>query len=264
MDPLRTHANYLQESLKLMVCYVSELTCRREPPVPIDEALELRTDILRRTVHFDGRHPAYSLEPANAAWDGLRAQLAERIFAHADVADTDALETECWTILQPLVEPIAREHYERSLQDGQGPYQCWSFDTRANAPGAIPLHVRNAYRPASPFSAAHRPQLVERLLRLLHDAQAAHPAATRLRCGSWLNQLPPFLSLFPPSWSASFVASDYSSGTYGHWGQYMDHRGAFHLHNGAALRRTGRHPYAAGTCQCDIAEVIRHLREQSV
>ena len=149
MDPLRTHANYLQESLKLMVCYVSELTCRREPPVPIDEALELRTDILRRTVHFDGRHPAYSLEPANAAWDGLRAQLAERIFAHADVADTDALETECWTILQPLVEPIAREHYERSLQDGQGPYQCWSFDTKANDPGAITLHVRNAYRPAS-------------------------------------------------------------------------------------------------------------------
>ena len=264
MDPLAAHADFFEGSLRLKVCYIRHLTCHRDPLVPMGEALELRTDILRKTMHFDGRHPGQGLDPPIAAWDDLKAQLADRILAHAEAADTDALEEECWAILQPLVEPMLHKDYERALQSGQGPYRCWSFDIREQEPNTINLHVNNAYQPASPFSAEYKPQLIECLLRLLHDAQAAHPNATRLRCGSWLNQLPPFLALFPPSWKTSFVKSDYSSGTFGHWGQYMDHRGAFHRQNGAALRRTYLHPYASGSCQCDIAEAIRHLQDQTV
>ena len=44
--------------------------------------------------------------------------------------------------------------------------------------------------------------------------------------------------------------------------RHMDHRGAFHQRNGEALHRTGRHPYAYGTCHCAIAEAIRHLRDK--
>lgn len=261
MDPLTAHADYVEGALKLSICYARELTCRRDPLVPMDEALEQRTDILRKTIHFDGRHPAYGLDPRNAAWDDLKAQLADRICAHAAAADTDALEAECWAILQPLTEPKIREHCEQALQADHAPYFCWRFDIRDNAPDTINLHVSNAYQPESPFAAEHRPHLVQTLLQLLHDAQAAHPTASQLRCGSWLNQLPPFLTLFPPSWRASFAVGDYSSGTFGHWGQYMDHRGAFHQRNGAALRRTGLHPYASGSCHCEIAAAIRHLQD---
>lgn len=238
MDPLAAYADYVEGSLRLMIHYARHLTSRRNPPVPMAEALETRTDILRKTAHFDGRHPAYGLEPRNAAWDDLKAQLAERILAHAETDGTNALEEECWSLLHPLVEPILPESYAHSLQIGRGPYGCWRFDIRDNDPDAINLHVCNAYQPASPFDAEYRPRLVHCLLQLLRDAQAAHPHAIRLRCSSWLNQLPPFLALFPPSWRASFVASDYSSGTAGHWGQYMDHRGAFHRYNGAAVAST--------------------------
>ena len=67
MDPLAAYADYVEGSLRLMIHYARHLTSRRNPPVPMAEALETRTDILRKTAHFDGRHPAYGLEPRNAA-----------------------------------------------------------------------------------------------------------------------------------------------------------------------------------------------------
>ena len=59
---------------------------------------------------------AYGLEPRNAAWDDLKAQLAERILAHAETDGTDALEEECWSLLHPLVEPILPESHPSALQ----------------------------------------------------------------------------------------------------------------------------------------------------
>lgn len=40
-----------------MVWCARALVFHRDPPVPMAEALDKRTDILRKTSHYDGRHP---------------------------------------------------------------------------------------------------------------------------------------------------------------------------------------------------------------
>ena len=154
-----------------MVWCARALVFHRDPPVPMAEALDKRTDILRKTSHYDGRHPAFGLDPPNEAWEGLKAQLADKINAHADAADTTDLEAECWAILQPLVEPGLRQAYADSQPFGRGPYGCWHYDTRESAPDTVNLHVSNAYQPESPFAANNRPRLVQTLLQLLHALQ---------------------------------------------------------------------------------------------
>ena len=267
MDLFAAHVDFTTGSLRLMVHYAHYLICRHNPPVAANEALEKRVDILRKTALYDGRHPGMGLDPPIAEWNALKEQLIERIRARAADGDTADLEGECWALLRPHVESTFSARYEDYRGNAHSPYNCWRYDFNPGAaqqPDGIQLHVANAFQPESPFSAANRPRIVGDLLRLLADATTAHPTAIVFRCSSWLNAFPPFLSLFPPSWAASYSAGEYSVGTYGHWGQYMDHRGAFHQRNAAALRSTGTHPYASGCCQCPIDEAVRHLEAQAV
>ena len=267
MNRFAAHVDFTTGSLRLMVHYAHYLICRRNPPVAANEVLDKRVDILRKTTLYDGRHPCIDLNPPIAEWNTLKEQLIERIRARAAEGATADLEDECWTLLRPHVESAFSARYEDYRGNAHSPYNCWSYDFNSGAaerPDGIQLHFTNAFQPESPFSAANHPRIVSDLLQLLADATAAYPTATVFRCSSWLNKFPPFTSLFPPSWATSYSAGEYSVGTYGHWGQYMDHRGTFHQCNADALRSTGSHPYTSGFCQCPIDEAVRYLKNQTI
>ena len=264
MTPLEAYGDYAEGTLRLMVGYARALAASADAAEPPGQILDRRVDILRHTTLFDGRHPASVLDPPNTAWEALK----ERLIAVLERAADDAVEDACWRILEPLVTPILAERQAHSRQFSQGPYNCWRYEfVAANAGGdenvdRIAIHFSNAYCPHSPFDADHRGPLAADLGRMLADARRAHPTARRVVCGSWLNSLPPFAALFPPEWKASFASRDFSGGTAGFWGQYMDRRGAFHRRNGEQLRATGRHPYVAGVCGCDLGEAIRFVESR--
>lgn len=234
----------------------------------VSEALDTRVDILRKTTVYDGRHPALKMDPPNVGWEDLKNRLEIKIRAHADAVDSRGLEEECWEILEPLISPILHDSSLKSQQFSKGPYACWRYTFAAEyypnpqVANCIDLHFANAYCPESPFSMSHRSHLLESLLQLLLDAKQANPVARQVVCGSWLNQLSPFLSCFPPAWAQSFTPFTTFYGTAGWWGQYMDHRGAFHLKNASAFRRLGSHPHVAGSCYCDLEEAIHHVSKR--
>ncbi len=100
------------------------------------------------------------------------------------------------------------------------------------------------------------------LIRLLRDFQARQPGVTVVRCGTWLNCLPPFLALFPGRWTQGAQPSGRVGYGMGHWGQFADRRGDFHTRNGAAFRETGAFPFPPSTCECPVEEALAHLRER--
>ena len=94
---------------------------------------------------------------------------------------------------------------------------------------------------------------------MLKQGAGENPGASTIWCDSWLNQFELFNALFPPSWAESFIPTYYFA-TFGWWGQYIDHRGAFHRRRAEKLRQSGRHPYSAGASECDLTEAIDHLK----
>jgi len=252
----------------LMIWYVWKLAFHREPPTPISEALDQRVDILRKTMLYDGRHPALGLNPPNEKWDNLKSDLEATFYSHATATNTDALEGKCWEILAPLILPNLREKFQNIRQVIESPYSCWRYSflskhgLKPELINCIDIHFYNAFSPESPFKPPQLHQVTQDLLRVLEDAKKAHTTAKKVVCGSWLNQLPPFLKFFPSTWTESFEAWEFSSGTAGHWGQYMDRRGAFHRHNASKFRDLGKHPYTFGICHCDIDNAIHYVREQ--
>ena len=264
MSNLEAHSDFVVNSLKLMVWYVKELASREAHRISLSEAFDVRVDILRHTILYDGRHPSAVLDPPNTEWENLKSQLGKEIVRTADPGE---LKTKCWEILEPLVMPGLCRGHRRSQQFAEGPFQCWRYGFLPKhhfipeLTECVDVHFANAYQPESPFSRALRSQLITSLQEMLVEAKSAYPRASTAVCGSWLNQFPPFRDLFPAAWGGSFEAWEFSSGTAGHWGQYMDHRGAFHTENAAALRAVGRHPYECGFCYCKIDDILDYIGE---
>ncbi len=259
MDRLTAHRDYTTQVIRLMIWYVWHLS-KCGNPRPIPELLETHVDIMRKTSLFDGRHSAPSgsdgpvgLDPPIPQWDALKAELATRIAAHGG-PDTARLEDACWSLLEPYISPKLQE-----APAAEYPYECWDYNLLEQYPNIINLHFANAYRPDSPFEKC-QPALVATLLRLIEEAVAAHPTLTRVLCASWLNQFQPFAALFPPTWSASFKPVVNYLANDDWWCQYMDKRGVFHQARGRQFRHSKAHPYRSGVCQCDVSEVVDHLR----
>jgi hypothetical protein len=122
----------------------------------------------------------------------------------------------------------------------------------------IAIHFANAYVPESPFRDRRR-DLVATLRALLREVAEDCPDAKWVHCGSWLNRYPPFLGLFPRSWSETFTAVNGYWNTQGWWGQYVTHRGTFHRANADRFRREGRHPYGCGNAWCSVGEAIANV-----
>lgn len=252
MDVITAQRDYVTKVVRLMIWYVWHLSIRSNS-VPTDEALDRHVDIMRKTTLFDGRHPAEGLKPSVPEWNALKTELALRIGTYTDL-HTELLEDTCWALLEPYITPT----FDRVVETRQL-YGCWSYEIPDNKPHTIDIHFANGYRPESPFK-EHWSDLVATRLQLIEDARVDHPAVTTIQCDSWLNQFEPFAALFPPSWRASFVpVFDYLA-TNGWWGQYKDERGAFHEKRAKQFRSTGAHPYSVGLCECDIEEVVKHLR----
>ena len=258
MDQLEQYRGFTVNVVRLMVWYTWSQAHLVRSDIPIGSILDQHVDIRRKTSLYKDRPHSTVQGPPESEWGLLKAELEKRIEEHDDVDSTEALEEECWCLLAPYIEPVLEDTCPRFWLLRDQPYQCWSYALDENEP-SIGLHFGNAYQPQSPFG-SNRGDVIATLLQLLCDVQDSHPEVTSVCCGSWLNESPTFLDLFPASWRASVVTRDTCNGTWGWWGQYMDHRGDFHARNALILRTTGRHPYRAGRAQCDIDDAIAHLR----
>lgn len=258
-DPTEAWHDYVRGVVKLMVWHVWDLHHDSDDTASVQENLDRRVDIMRKTTLYDGRHPALGLDPPIREWDDLRAELDSKITSVGPSDSSQDLEDGCWELLWPLVESTIQKAPVQLEAVRVRPYSCWNYELSEKRPQRVGLHFANAYQPESPFR-DRRADLIDSLRALLECVRNSHPDVDRVVCGSWLNQFAPFQALFPPPWTASFVPVYDYWGTYGWWGQYMRHDGGFHQHNGNLLRLHRHHPYSSGDSECEIQEAIDHLR----
>ncbi len=252
-DPIYVH--YIQEITRLHLWYVHKAI--REEEVAFEDVVNRRVNIYRNTSLYDGkRHP--SKEDVGPEWGEVLKRLKEIYDRHWDDPSTEQFEAEGLDLLWPYLDARIRREGDplEKLKETDRPYECWSQDYRGDRNN---IHIDNLYRPKSPLSEMLIP-FAASLIRLLRDSQAQRPDIKIVRCGSWMNSLPPFQKLFPRSWMESSVERREIGYSYGHWGQFQDRRGDFHARNGARFRETGELPFPSLSCECPIEEALDHLK----
>ncbi len=255
---LEIRRNYDRECVKLKIWYVHHLLQTEQRP--FEELIAARADIYRRTHLWDGKH-----HPANGhsdpEWNVLVAGLKDLFHRHRDDENTQALEDAAYALLLPTMEERLAGERTGDLWEGAGqiiphtPYGCFSRDY---AEDRVHLHFTNVLQPKSPFW--DMPALTRSLLKLLVDLEHDRPDIRRVQCGSWINNFPPFRSLFPPEWRDD--GKRYTPGyTYGWWGQFMTHTGDFHYRNAARFRASGTFPFPSLICFADRDCVRAHVEK---
>ena len=247
-DPIRV--SYVRGFIKLSLWYVHKVL-REEQADDFAEVVNTLVNIYRNTAFYDGRHhPAHG--DADPAWAEVLNGLEAVYDRHCD--DPTEFEMEGLALLWPHLEARLRQS---SRNDGEErPYECWTYDYRRE--DRLSIHIYNVYQPRSPLSEMWIPFSTS-LYRLLRDSQLRRPEVKIVRCGSWLNSVPPFQALFPKSWLESGQVYSQVRYTAGYWGQFTDRRGDFHARNGALFRATGAFPFPCMICECCIEEVLAHL-----
>ena len=136
-------------------------------------------------------------------------------------------------------------------------FGCFRFGSHPEI-GAISIHIRNNCMPHSPFENL---SACARSLSAICEAAEAEPFPVEsVTCGTWLNDLPVFLGLFPPSYRASLeVSPPDSKGGWGWWGQLVDRTGQLHAKRAATVLETGRFPHPRKEGRCGFQEFKRHV-----
>ena len=193
----------------------------------------------------------------NPAWRELELGILEQCRRHGARAHTRELEDRVLARVRTFVDDtyIADTVYARYRKNhgDASPFCGFTFDVDGER---LQLHFTNTFDPDSPFR--HPQALHHGLARLLERARTRHPKVSKVVCGTWLNSLPPFLSLFPSAWRTSAETAP-PAGHGGWWGQFTDRTGNLHRGNAEHLRRTGsfRHPFLR--CSCTLKGLRRYL-----
>lgn len=222
------------------------------------EAVILRTDIYRLSDLWDGKnHPAYPSEGwRDPRWEALVAALTA---LHAQHPNDAAFEQAGLELFWPHLEPKLKQAVKRWPRSEERPFGFFSCDPPRDSPEGpfVNIHLSNPFAPRSPFEDMNA--RANELWRLLDDVLTKEPAPVIIRCGTWLNSVPAFQSLFPPEWLEG--ASQSNPGFhYGWWGQFVNRRGAFNHRAGEHLRKTGEFLYPCIGCNCRIEALRAHLK----
>lgn len=199
--------------------------------------------------------PWQGMLPGGCPWDRFLEQAEELLLNDADnLAEDDRVER-FLSYAAPLfgAGPMTGEEFAGSLWFGSFRYHPHPNEH------AISLHIRNNCMPRSPFD--DLPACFRFLRRLGETASATEPfEIAEVMCGSWLNDLPVFLSLFPLSYRESLeVSPPDSKGGFGWWGQLIDKTGRLHAKRAAMILETGVFPHPRKTGRCSFEEFMRHL-----
>ena len=244
-----TQINYVKEFTKLSLWFVHKRLC--EGDSDLESLVNGRVNIYRNTSLYDGKHHPVNGEAA-PEWTEILKELRTVFDRYMNAASTEQLETAGLNLLLPHL----KKHRDALPSPETRPYECWSYDYRGDR---LNIHILNVYQPRSPLSDMWVP-FAASLIRLLQDSQARCSDVEIVSCGSWLNSVPPFQQLFPERWKQSAEPRPEARYTMGHWGQFTDRRGDFHVRNGALFRETGEFPFPNLQCESPIDEVLAHLQ----
>ncbi len=193
-------------------------------------------------------------------WEEVKRRVIDKCEQHGNNPDTSALEQDALSMIQRFVDEtylgnMYQENYQETFARACR-FHGFTYAYREEPESRIDLHFTNCFVPDSPFH--HTDKLAAGLQALLEGSARERPDMGLVSCGSWLNDLPPFQSLFPPAWLDG-VEHQSVAAHGGWWQQFMDRTGRMHKKNEAHLRNTGQFPYRCTRCRCGVGELRDHL-----
>jgi len=249
------YKNYAREFTKLSLWYARKRIL--EGSSDFENALNVRVNIFRNTRLNDGvnRHPSQD-DVEIPEWTALLDRLRTVFDSHIGDEDTTVLENEGLEVFWPDIKAKVDRDGDPQVPGEDRPYESWSCDYRGDT--ALNIHIFNTYAPASPLT-SKKDAFAAALIRMIEDSVRNRPDIDVVACGSWLNSVPSFADLFPQAWRDSARGSREVRYTMGHWGQFTDRRGDFHVKNGQQFRETGEFPYESTRCRDQTDSVLDHL-----
>jgi hypothetical protein len=176
---------------------------------------------------------------------------------HRQRLDSRRFSEESFAYLDPLFAEYDREHY-RNPPRSLSWFGCIGYNTDPRDPTRAALHFYNACCPGSPFE--DMDALFDDMRQCVRHLRDADPRVQRVSCGSWINNLQPFLSLFPACYASDLVVSDPNAKSgMGWWGQFVRRDGTLNEERADELRRTGRFHYERKRGECALAELVDHV-----
>lgn len=250
------HLDYLRQMLRLKLWFLPRWLAAH-PDEPFVDALRTRVDIYRKLdLNPGGINPSF-LDWDDPRWQALEQAAAALYDQHR--ADPAAFEAAAYDLFEPQVEARApRDYADLSRLDGYT-YGSLRYDPPREGSPRVWLHIASTIRPRSLFAdPAYLPACLRAVLR---RAEAEH-GASELGCGTWLNEHPAWLALFPAEWHANLLPPDEDvRWHYAFWGQFINARGAFNVRLAEQFRATGRLPYRPRIGWCGFAELRQHLAQ---
>ena len=209
---------------------------------------------LARLVTCDKRVMSPGTEAEVPGWAGLKQELVDRINAVDNLVKADGMAEGCMSQLMPILG----ERFIAGYRMPERPFHCWWYTLHRDNT-LVAVHLVNADMPDSPLT--DLPRFARGLLHAMEDARERYPTIARVECGSWLNDYPTFMRLWPRSYLDSrrieCVAGGFGPGV---WGQYMTADGGFNTSRGDRLRKASLHPYPLSEAHCQVEDAICHLK----
>lgn len=195
--------------------------------------------------------PGHHREPA---WLAFAARLEQILTEQAKASIGVVSEI----IFDELVSAPFGAYLEKEKRDWVGPYGfgVFRYDVHEEY---VALHIHNCLMPESPF--ADVAMLFSFLQQIVDDIARRGLKIQRIGVDSWLNNLPPFQSLFPQEFTATMAPSDPDNKAgNGWWGQYFLRTGHFHQQRAARLRESRRFDYVRTHAECSFERFCEHVR----
>lgn len=257
------HLDYLVSTARLMLWFARKWTLEH-PAEGFAEVLAKRVGVFR----LSGFNPDFLDSTRVKAEDFpdwlAAADTIRRYFDETrDDPDSSCFEQWCVELLMPgFRSRVARDLEDiRSFKDLES-YQCGSlrYNLRPNqdTPRRVGFHIANA---CSPHSIFDDPLYLPGCFLALMGECEARFGVTEIGTGTWLNEHPRWLRLFPPEWAEHMGPPARGIvGHYGFWGQFITARKTFNHKLARQFRATGEFPYLPRSSWCRIEALREHLR----
>ena len=188
-------------------------------------------------------------------WKKVKSKLCSIIDSCIDESHTSIMEQRGFDILLPSLTPRFQPNY---VFPKKSFHHVWYTMHEENK--LVAVHFINANMPKSPFEDVK--EFASHFLMAIEDACSKFPAIQQVECGTWMNEVPRFLQLWPASYHNNRHHRENTGGFGpGWWGQYLTSSGKFNEKAGKILRSTSKHQYPLSIGYCPVKDILTHLRD---
>ena len=268
------HVDLMLRSAETMLAFARHWA-RKRPEESLDLIIERRTEV-PLLVPVGDKGSARFRRAGDVGWLGLMRGVAED---DRSCAEDDAFVSAAMKRIAPCMRVHAPCHLEQERPDNPWTAESLEFNreppplndtwfpewSRFDLPTRdlsrwCSFHIRNAVAPRSPFD---DPAYFPRCFLKMMDVAEAECGFDTLFTGTWLNDYPRWVDLFPDEWRRNMGGRiDEVWGNTGYWGQLVRAEGTFNERTGRFIRERGELRYKPRWSCCSFEAMRRQIRER--